>query len=88
MGLLYGTRFLTHGLKNASLRYYVNIILISFSLTILKNGNLEIKIQNQKAKNNGKFFEDRLIKDWCNQLIGALYYIHQNKILHNDIKPS
>ena len=47
-----------------------------------EGGDLETKIQNQKSKP----FDENLIKKWIAQLLTGLDHIHDNKIIHRDLK--
>jgi serine/threonine protein kinase len=38
-------------------------------------------------KPNEKKFEDDQILKWIKDLINGLYYLHENSIIHRDIKP-
>jgi NIMA (never in mitosis gene a)-related kinase len=50
-----------------------------------EGGDLYTKI-NQK-KSDGQMFEETKVIEWCIQICMALEYIHEQNILHRDIKP-
>ena len=50
------------------------------------DGNLEIKLEEQKEK--GEQFQENQIIDWLTQCCLALQYIHDENIIHRNIKPS
>ncbi|EGR30764.1 protein kinase domain protein [Ichthyophthirius multifiliis] len=56
---------------------YLNIVMIH-----CEGGDMHNKIQNQK----GKHFPENQILDWLAQMALALYYLHDKKILHRDLK--
>ena len=51
-----------------------------------EEGDLQMKIE--EAKKNGNHFDENQILDWFMQTCIALDYIHKNKIIHRNIKPS
>ncbi|KAL4507112.1 hypothetical protein ABPG72_001905 [Tetrahymena utriculariae] len=56
---------------------YLNIVMIH-----CEGGDMHNRIKNQKGKN---FPEDQ-IQDWLAQMALALFYLHEKKILHRDLK--
>jgi serine/threonine protein kinase len=52
----------------------------------LKNGNLKKEIQ-RTAKEQNIISNDR-IKIWIGQMIEAIYYLHNNRVIHRDLKPA
>jgi serine/threonine protein kinase len=61
-------------------------LVVKKSITIVmdyaEGGDLETRIQNQK----GKPFDSNLLKKWIAQLLTGLEHIHDNKIIHRDLK--
>jgi serine/threonine protein kinase len=61
-------------------------LVVKKSITIVmdyaEGGDLETRIQNQK----GKPFDPNLLKKWIAQLLTGLEHIHDNKIIHRDLK--
>ena len=51
----------------------------------LCNGDLRQRI-NEKKKNNDSFEEDQIL-DWFTMLTSALDYLHDNGVVHRDLKP-
>lgn len=43
-------------------------------------------ISQQKQVNNGKKFEEKKIIDWATQTALAIFYMHDKRILHRDLK--
>ena len=52
----------------------------------LKNGTLDDLLKDCK-KINEQISEDRIMK-WSRELLGAVFYLSEQKIFHNDLKPS
>jgi len=48
-------------------------------------GDLFHQISN--ARDEGYFFEEKVILNWLAQILLALQYVHSNQLLHRDIKP-
>jgi NIMA (never in mitosis gene a)-related kinase len=52
----------------------------------VSGGDLKRAIESQKIC--GEPFEEKTIVEWIRQLLSALKYIHEQKILHRDVKPA
>jgi len=51
-----------------------------------ENGDLRSRI-NEK-KNLNKLFNLKLIYNWSHEIINGIYYLHDKRIMHRDIKPN
>ncbi|KAG0710130.1 Serine/threonine-protein kinase Nek1 [Chionoecetes opilio] len=51
-----------------------------------ENGDLQMQIRH--IKKNGKKIEENTILRWCRQVTDALKYLHQQQIIHRDVKPN
>jgi len=56
--------------------------LLNIVMTYCEGGDIYDKIRDA----NGKYFSEDQILDWFTQILLALHYLHEKRILHRDLK--
>ena len=51
----------------------------------MKDGDLRKKILKQK--NLGTRFQEETVAEWSHEMVEGIYFLHNNSIIHRDIKP-
>jgi len=64
------------------LNYFVSILASFFFF--LQGGDLDVQLHSWKK--NGKIVDKSLVLTWFVQLVLAVQYIHQRRVLHRDLK--
>ncbi|XP_071494263.1 serine/threonine kinase-like domain-containing protein STKLD1 [Diadema antillarum] len=61
-------------------------IIVCIVMEYYKMGDLDRLLKKKRKKNEA--IEELILKKWCGQMIEALAFVHNRKVIHRDLKPS